>query len=125
MAGSIAVTKTDLSGALVKYAVAWTADGSGNVNGSTFDIKRGRVWSVKFVQGTPTPTTGYAIKLLDPDSADLIGGAGAAVNSAVNSYAAASVGYFQQFVEGYGSVTPTVSGAGANAQGTLVVVIGP
>ena len=125
MAGSIAVTKTDLYGSLVKYAVAWTADGSGNVNGSTFDIKRGRIWSVKFVQGTPTPTTSYAVKLLDPDNADLIGGAGSSVNSAVNSYAAAAVGSFQQFVEGFAAVTPTVSGAGANAQGSLVVVVGP
>ena len=125
MAGSISVTKTDLGGSLTKYAVAWTADGSGNVNGSTFDIKRGRVWSVKFVQGAPTPTTGYAIKLLDPDSADLIGGAGATVNSAINSYAAAAVGVFQQFVEGFAAVTPTVSAAGANAQGSLIVIVGP
>ena len=125
MAGSISVAKTDLGGALVKYAVAWTADASGNVNSSTFDIKRGRVWSVKFVQGTPTPTTGYAIKLLDPDNADLIAGAGATVNSAVNSYAAAATGSFQQFVEGFAAVTPTVSGAGANAQGSLIVVVGP
>ena len=125
MAGSIGVAKTDLGQMLTKYAVNWTADGSGNVNANTFDIKRGRVWSVKFVQGSPTPTTGYAIKLLDPDSADLIGGAGATVNSANNSYAAAAVGAFQQFVEGFAAVTPTVSGAGANAQGSLVIVVGP
>ena len=125
MAGSIVVAKTDLGGALTKYAVAWTADASGNVNANTFDIRRGRVWSVKFVQGSPTPTTGYAIKLLDPDSADLIGGAGASVNSGVNSYASAAVGAFQQFCEGYASVTPTVSGAGNGGQGTLVVIVGP
>jgi hypothetical protein len=125
MAGSINVVKSDLGGALTKYAIAWTADASGNVNGSTFDLKRGRVWSVKFVQGTPTPTTGYAIKLLDPDSADLLAAAGATVNSGYNSYAAAAVGSFQQFCEGYAAVTPTVSGAGANAQGSLIVVIGP
>ena len=125
MAGSISVAKTDLGGALVKYAVNWIADGSGNVNSNTFDVKRGRVWSVKFVQGTPTPTTGYAIKLLDPDNADLIAGAGATVNSALNSYAAAATGSFPQFVEGFAAVTPTVSGAGANAQGSLIVVVGP
>jgi hypothetical protein len=125
MAGSISVAKTDLGGALVKYAIGWTADASGNVNANTFDIKRGRVWSVKFVQGTPTPTTGYVVKLLDPDSADLIAGAGASVNSSLNSYAAAATGYFPQFVEGFAAVTPTVSGAGAGAQGTLVVVVGP
>ena len=56
---------------------------------------------------------------------ETIAGAGASVNSAVNSYAAAAVGAFAQFVEGYAAVTPTVSGAGANAQGTLVVVVGP
>lgn len=125
MAGSINVAKTDLGGSLTKYSIAWTADGSGNVNSNTFDIRRGRVWSVKFVQGSPTPTTGYAIKLLDPDSADLIGGAGASVNSAVNSYAAAAVGSFQQFIEGFASVTPTVTGAGNGGQGTLVVIVGP
>jgi hypothetical protein len=125
MAGSINVVKTDLGGALTKYAVAWTADASGNVNGASFDIKRGRVWSVKFVQGSPTPTTGYAIALNDPDGADLIAGAGASVNSTKNSYAGAAVSYFNQFVEGFAAVTPTVSGAGNLAQGSLIVIVGP
>jgi hypothetical protein len=125
VAGSISVAKTDIGGSLTRYSVAWTADATGAVSANSFDIRRGRVWSVKFVQGTPTPTTGYAIKLLDPDSADLLGGAGATVNSAVNSYAAAAVGSFMQFVEGYSAVTPTVSGAGANAQGSLTLVVGP
>lgn len=125
MAGSIVVNKIDLGGALTKYSVAWTADATGAVAGAGFDIKRGRIWSVKFVPGTPAPTTGYAISLLDPDGADLLDGAGASVNSAVASYAAASVGVAAQFVEGFAAVTPVVSGAGNGGQGALVVIVGP
>jgi hypothetical protein len=125
MAGSIAVTKTDLGGSLTKYAVAWTSDASGNVNGSTFDIKRGRIYDVKFVAGSPTPTTGYVITLLDSDGADLLAGAGSAVTTPGASYGAAAKSNFPVFCEGFAAVTPTVTGAGATTQGTLNIYVGP
>ena len=125
MTGSIVTTKTDLGGSITKYSIAWTADASGNVNGNAFDIKRGRVVAIKFIAGTPNPTTSYVAKLLDPDSADLLGGAGASVASPAASYAPAPLGYFPTFIEGYAAVTPTISGAGANAQGTLNIYVGP
>jgi hypothetical protein len=41
MAGSIAVTMTDLGGRGTKYSIAWTSDASGNVNNNSF--KNGRL----------------------------------------------------------------------------------
>lgn len=125
MAGSITVTKTDLGGSITKYAIAWTADGSGAVNANSFDIKRGRMVAAKFVSGTPTPTTGYTIKLADLDGADLLGGTGAAVATPAASYAEPALGYFPAFIEGFSAVIPTVTGAGANAQGALNLYVGP
>ena len=122
MAGSINVTKSDIGGGLTKYAAAWIADGSGNVNTSAFDIKRGRIYEVKFVPGTPAPTTGHVVKLADPDGADLLNNAGANVSGAAATYSTAANGFF---IEGYAAVVPTVTGAGANAQATLVVTVGP
>ena len=124
MAGSISVTKTDLGGSVTKYAVAWTSDASGAVNGSALDIKRGRIYAVKFVAGSPTPTTGYAVKLLDPDSADVLLGLGASVATPGASYASMTFDNLP-FCEGFAAVTPTVTGAGNAAQGTLVVYVGP
>ena len=123
MAGSIAVTKTLLGGSIVKYAVQWTADGSGNLNASTFDIGRGRIWGIKFVPGTPAPTTGHTVKLLDPDGADLLSNAGASVSGTAATFGTLLAQL--QFVEGFAAVTPTVTGAGALAQATLTVIVGP
>lgn len=124
MAGSIVVAKTDLGGGITQNSIAWTADGSGNVNTSTFDIRRGRVLSAKMIPGTPTPTTGYAAKLLDPDGVDLLGGAGGNAAAAAG-FVEPALGFASLFIPGYPAVTPTITGAGANAQGTLIVFIGP
>ena len=125
MAGSILVAKTDLGGSVTKYSVAWTSDGSGAVNGNAFDIKRGHIVGLKFVAGSPTPTTGYAITLLDPDGADLLVGAGATVATPGAAYAEAQKNNLPIFCEGFSAVTPTVSAAGATTQGTLVVIVEP
>ncbi len=123
MAGSITVAKSDLGGAITKYAIAWTADGSGAVSGNSFDIKRGRIYGVKFVSGTPTPTTGYSAKLVDADGADLLWNLGVTVATPGASYATLPAGAF--FIEGFAAVTPTISAAGAAAQGSLILYVGP
>lgn len=125
MAGSIAVTISDLGGSITKYAVAWIADGSGNVSGQTFPVKRGRICGIKFVPGSPAPTTGHVVKVLDTDSADILAGSGAAVSGSAATYAEATASGFQLFLEGWLLATLSVTGAGAAAQATLIIYVGP
>ncbi len=121
MAGSITVTPTDLGGALTKYTISWTADGSGAVSGNAFSIRRGRLWGVKFTAGSPAPAAGYSAKLIDADGADLLWNLGVTVASP--GYATLPAGAL--FIEGFAAVTPTIDSAGAAAQGSLIVYVGP
>ena len=128
MAGSIVVTPTEIGAGVTKYSVAWTADGSGNVNTTAFGIRRGHVQGVKFIAGTPTPTTGYAASLLDADGADVLAGCGTAVAVPGAKWQAPIIGNATLaalcFCE-VGNVIPTISGAGVAAQGVMNIFVGP
>ena len=130
MAGSIIVTKTDLGGSVTKYAIAWTADASGNVNSNSFDIKRGRLIQAEFAPGTPVPTNNYVATLPDPLGADLLAGTGTALSSTLASIAAPLIGNATSkvvpvFVEGFSAISPNISGAGALAQGVINLYVSP
>jgi hypothetical protein len=123
MAGSIAITSSDIGGGIIKYSIAWTSDASGNVNGSTIDLRRGRLRQVKYAPGTggAQPTTGYNATLVDVDGVDLLSGGGATLsNAAATMVAPAS----PLFIESQ-TVTPTITGAGNAKGGTLNLYIGP
>lgn len=126
MAGSIVVTSADIGGGITKYAVAWTADGSGNVNSSTFGVRRGRVVAAKIIPGSPTPSNGYVVRLLDPDGADLFGGSANPISAGgTAAYVAPALGGFPLFIEGFSAAQFSISGAGAAAQGTAILYVGP
>lgn len=133
MAGTLTVTKTALGGAAVKYSLAWTADGSGNVNANAFDIGRGRLIQAEFVPGTPAPTANYVVTLPNPSGTDLlagIGGAAAALSATVPSFAVPLIGNTATkavpvFIEGFNAVAPNISAAGAGAQGTINLIVAP
>jgi hypothetical protein len=121
--GSIVVTASDIGGGYTKYSVAWTSDASGNVSGTSFDVRRGHLWQFKFIPSTggTVPTTLYDVTLLDPDSADVIVANGADRSATVpNWYSPTNPIFFEG-----GALTPVVANAGNAKAGTLVLIVGP
>jgi hypothetical protein len=128
MAGSIAVTSADLGGSVTKYTIAWTSDGAGAVNGTTLDLKRGRLLQVKYIPGSggTQPTNNYVGKVLDADGVDILSNTGAALSNVAAALAAPVMGTSQILpLIDPGPVTPTITGAGAAKTGTIILFVGP
>lgn len=127
MAGSITVTPSDVGGGVTKYSIAWTSDASGNVSGTSFDMKRGGIGQVKFVPGAGgvQPSSAYDLTLIDSDSVDLLAGTGADLSNSVSTRTVPVIGTGNMLVyfEG-GAVTPSISNAGNAKQGTFVLLVG-
>ncbi len=127
MTGSITLATADLGGGITKYSVAWTSDASGNANGTSITLKRGRLLQVKFVptNGGVQPSNNYAATLIDGDGIDMLAGKGAALSNAASSIAVPVVSAVSPaFIEG-SNVTPTISGAGNAANGRIDLYVGP
>ncbi len=127
MAGSIVLATADLGGGVTKYSIAWTSDASGNVNGTSIVLKRGRLLQVKFVptNGHTQPSNNYAATLLDADGVDLLAGKGATLSNAASSIAVPVVSSVSPaFIES-GNFTPTVSAAGNVTNGRIELYVGP
>jgi hypothetical protein len=129
MAGSIALTTSDLGGGVTKYSIAWTSDASGNVNGSSLALKRGRLLQVKFVptNGGTEPSNDYSVTLLDADGVDVLAGKGASLSNTAASIAVPVVSSTSPaFIDPtLGNFTPTVSAAGNVTNGRIDLLIGP
>jgi hypothetical protein len=126
MAGSINPSFVDLGGGITKYSIAWTADGSGNVNGNPMSLRRGRIWQVKFAPGTPAPSANYNVTLPDADGVDLLAGKGATLSATQATIAQPSLSNIAPvFVEAQAAINLTVTAAGANAQGRVDIFIAP
>jgi hypothetical protein len=129
MAGSIALTTSDLGGGITKYSIAWTSDASGNVNGSSLALKRGRLLQVKFVptNGGTEPSNDYSVALLDADGVDVLAGKGASLSNTAASIAVPVVSSTSPaFIDStLGNFTPTVSAAGNVTNGRIDLFIGP
>lgn len=121
--GSIVVTATDIGGGYTKYSVAWTSDASGNVSGTSFDVKRGLQRQRKFIPGAggTQPTDAYDVTVTDPDGADILVGSGANLSNATATW---SVPSSPPFFEAQ-AVTPVVANAGNAKTGTIVLFVGP
>ena len=115
MASSIVVTVSDIGRGITEYSIAWTSDSSGNVGGSTFPIKTGRLLQSKFIPGVTAPTDQYDVTLIDADGADLLLGAGANQSATVPAFVAPAN---PVMIIG-GNVTPTIANAGNAKGGTL------
>lgn len=84
MAGSISVVTREVTNNILKYAVTWTSDSAGAVNGNTFDMMVGTIIAVEFIPGTggSTPSTLYDVDLLDAENVTMFDdGAGTSVGS--------------------------------------------
>jgi hypothetical protein len=120
MAGTLAVTTLDVGANVTRYKLTWTSDASGNVSGNAFAVKPGVLIQLKFVPngGGTAPTDLYDITLVDTDSVDVIGGAGANLSATVGSVKNALLGdvYFH---DGQQTLDLVVANAG-NAKGGIV-----
>jgi hypothetical protein len=129
MAGAIAVTTSDLGAGITKYSIAWTSDAAGNVNTTSFAIKRGHLLQVKFVptNGGAQPTNNYVATLPDADGVDLLAGKGAALSNTTSTIAAPvpTGGVAPIFAEANAAIVPTVSGAGNATNGRIDLFVGP
>lgn len=70
MAGAIVASATARGSLVTKYEVTWVSDASGDVNGSTFEMKAGTIVAVEFVPGAGAlaPTDLYDVDLMDEEA---------------------------------------------------------
>lgn len=107
---------------LVKYTLAWTSDGSGNVS-EAINIRPGEIRQVKFIPGSggEQPTAAYDVTLVDSDSVDYLKGNGANLS---NLDALAVAIQDNPLIHDGNSLTLTVANAGISKTGTVVVWVG-
>lgn len=119
--GTIVVTAADIGGGITKYSIVWTSDAAGAVSGTALAVRRGHLNAVKFIPAAAAsqPSDQYSAQLQDGDSADLLGGTGAALSNA-NAKADAPVPFFEG-----GNLTPVVAAAGNAKSGTIILYVGP
>jgi hypothetical protein len=127
MAGSIALTTSDLGGGITRYSIVWTSDPSGNVNGTSVALKRGRLLQVKFAptNGGTQPSNNYAATLVDADGVDLFAGKGATLSNTAASIAVPIVSAVSPAFIDPGNFTPTISAAGNVTNGRIDLYVGP
>lgn len=141
MAGDVSVTTQNVPSAPVrrveKYALAWTADGSGDVSGV---LKRaagndlqfsGTIVRAVFVpgEGAVQPLNNYNVKLLDAQGIDVLGSQGLTRSNTT----ASSLMPGQPLADGTtvsvapvpvdGTLDLTIDSAGADNQGTVYLYL--
>lgn len=118
MAGT--VTKSEsIHASVKKVAFAWTSDGSGNADATTTAVLDGKIIGLTTIPsgGGTAPTDNYDVALTDVGGHDVLLGAGANRDTALQeSVAEASLGA----VAG-SKLTLAVTNAGSAKQGTVIV----
>lgn len=134
MAGSIAVTTSEVTHNILKYEVVWTSDSAGVVSGNTFDMVVGTIIAVEFVPGTggSAPTTLYDVDMLDAENVTMFDdGAGTSVGSNLSATEAShkvplvgttGVTIYRRWHHG-GAVQPIVANAGNAKSGTVNIFV--
>lgn len=126
MAGIITlVTEQDLKGSVTgkEYSCVLTADASGNlsavplrINGRSPDC--GFLMLISTTPGTPAPTDGYTLELLDKNGADILAGFGINRSATLSQRLQA-----QKLAFVSGDIYPTISGAGSGGKVNLQLSI--
>lgn len=134
MAGSISVVTREVTNNILKYAVTWTSDSAGAVNGNTFDMMVGTIIAVEFIPGTggSAPSTLYDVDLLDAENVTMFDdGAGTSVGSNLSATEAShkvplvgttGVTIYRRWHHG-GAVQPIVANAGNAKSGTVNIFL--
>lgn len=125
MAGSITTTVSDVGEGITQYSCAWLSDASGVVSVSTFAVKTGELLQAEFVpdEGGTAPTTGYDLTLLNENSTDVLGGAGANLSDTVRTQSACLTSTYVRRWLVAGDLTPTVANAGNAKGGTFILLV--
>lgn len=139
--GSAVLSVTNIGGGTgaLRCAIAWTADGSGNVSGNLLALPPGLIMLVNFVPGTAANL--YDVDLLNAGGASCFDdGTGASIGANlantstvrrvpfINGTTGATNTYARSWLagsHGVGSYQLTVSGAGAGASGTVIIYLTP
>ena len=134
MAGAIVLSTAGLNSGVVKYEVTWVSDASGNVSGSTVDVKMGTIIAVEFIPGPGAlaPTDLYDVDLVDEEGVTMFDdGAGTTIGSnlsnAVSSHKVPLVGLvgvtiYRRWHHG-GPVELEVANAGDSNAGTVIIYV--
>jgi hypothetical protein len=124
MAGTAAVTTSELGGSVTQYSIAWVSDASGNVNTNTIAIKRGVIIGVKFVPdaGGTQPSDAYDLLFQDANDVDLLMGGGANLSNSLSTRKKPALNTSDEvFFEGSASCELNITNAG-NAKGGTVIL---
>lgn len=134
MAGAIVVAASDVGSGVTKYEITWVSDASGDVNGSTFEMKQGTIVAVEFTPGPGAlaPTDLYDVDLLDSQGVTLFDdGSGTSVGTNLSSTVSAhrlpligltGAASYRRWHHG-GPCQPTVQAAGDSNAGTISVYV--
>jgi hypothetical protein len=125
MAGSITVTASDVGAGITQYSVAWLSDASGNVSGTSFAVGTGELLQAEFVPdgGGTQPTDAYDLTLLNENSTDVLGGAGANLSNTTRTQSACLTSTYVRRWLVAGDLTPTVANAGNAKGGTVILLV--
>lgn len=121
--GTVTVTTTDLGSGITKYSAAWVSSAGGVVSGTSFDVRRGRLYQAKFIPNTggTVPTDAYDLTVTDADGADVLVANGANLSATVPAWYSPTNPIH---LDG-GAVTPVIANAGNAKGGTIVLIVGP
>lgn len=134
MAGAIVAGASDVGSGVTKYEVTWVSDASGNVSGSTFEMKAGTLIAVEFVPGSGAlaPDSLYDVDMVDMEGVTMFDdGSGTSIGSNLSSTAAShkvplvgltGVTIYRRWHHG-GSVELQVAGAGDSNAGTVNIYV--
>lgn len=134
MAGAIVASATARGSLVTRYEVTWVSDVSGDVNGSTFEMKAGTIVAVEFVPGAGAlaPTDLYDVDLLDEEGVTMFdNGGGTSIGSNLSTTLAShhvpmtglvGVTIYRRWHHG-GPVQPTVAAAGDSNAGTINIYV--
>lgn len=130
MAGSLTITRVDVGLGIQRLDCAWASDDSGDVSGHAFAVPTGMLLQVKTVpDGTTAPSDNYDLTIVDGDSADLLGGAGADRDNSNAEIFAPLIGDAttknqRPLVDGTGTLDVVVANAGDSKKGIVSLWIG-
>lgn len=134
MAGSITVATTEVANNILRYAVTWTSDASGDVSGTAFEMMVGTLIAVEFVPGAGAlqPSDLYDVDMVDAQGATMFDdGAGTTIGANLSNAIAQNkvplvgltgVTIYRRWHHG-GTVEPRVSSAGASKSGRIDIYI--
>lgn len=130
--GTVVLTRTLVFSQIHKVTIAWTSDGSGNVNTNPFTPPTGELLQVKFIPGAggTQPTNLYGATLVDQDGVDVLDGNGASLSNTTSTVRTPLTGdgasgkTHRFLIDGAETLDLQISAAGASKTGTVILWIG-